>query len=87
MSQKTAIGLMFGEDQPTPAAKDRKFEYIESLENHLAFIEKQIERLVRLAPTISDKEKQDECWECARELQKEARSTRREMKHLQSDKK
>src|SRR5437762_3993934 len=33
----------------------RKSEYIESLENHLAFIEKQIERLVRLAPTISDR--------------------------------
>lgn len=85
MPQNIAIGLMFAtEDQPTPPANQDQSEYLDGLQSHLAFLEKQIERLVRLAPTISDKEKQDECWEQAKELQKEARSTRRELQRLQS---
>jgi hypothetical protein len=75
-------GLKFADpDQLAPRTKSS--QYIETLENHLNFVEKQIEELVRLSPTLRDVREQDECWERARELEREARATRREIRRAQ----
>ena len=82
-SHNVVAGSMLADEEPPTHVDRDKFQYIENLENHLAYLEKQIERLIKLAPTLTDDE-QDDCWERARELQREVRSTRRELKQLES---
>lgn len=51
-----------------------------ALEARLAALEEQIDRLIRTAPTISDDKQQQDCWDHARDLQREARSIREEIR-------
>jgi hypothetical protein len=47
------------------------------LEDHLREVEKEIARHTRQAAGASDQKQQDQHWELARELQREARSIRK----------
>lgn len=51
-----------------------------ALEARLAALEEQIDRLIRTAPTLHDDKQQQDCWDHARDLQREARSIREEIR-------
>ena len=53
---------------------------VAALEARLAALEEQIDRLIRTAPTIPDDKQQQDCWDRARDLQREARSIRKEIR-------
>lgn len=61
-------------DAPTEAI-------IAALEARLAALDEQIDRLIRTAPTLPDDKQQQDCWDRARDLQREARSVREQI-HL-----
>lgn len=52
---------------------------IAALETHLGVLEEEINRLIQTAPTRPDKQQQD-CWDRARDLQREARSIREQIR-------
>jgi hypothetical protein len=51
-----------------------------ALEARLAALEEQIDRLIRTAPTIPDDKQQQDCWDRARDLQRETRSIREQIR-------
>jgi cell division septum initiation protein DivIVA len=53
---------------------------VRALEDRLRELEKEIDRLTRQAASASDQKQQDQYWELARELQREARSIRKEIR-------
>jgi len=53
---------------------------VAALEARLAALEEQIDSLIRTAPTIPDDKQQQDCWNRARDLQREARSVREQIR-------
>jgi hypothetical protein len=53
---------------------------IAALETRLTVLEQEINRLIRTAPTIIEDKQQQECWQRARDLQREVRSIREQIR-------
>lgn len=77
------MGLMSAdESQSISPLRSVETQSLEALQAHLACIEKLIEQFVRLAPTLPSDKEQDECWERAQALQRDARLTRQAITRL-----
>lgn len=53
---------------------------VAALEARLAALEEQIDRLIRTAPIIPDDRQPQNCWDRARDLQREARLIREQIR-------
>lgn len=53
---------------------------IAALETRLAALEEEINRLILTAPTLPGDKQQQDCWDKARDLQREGRSIREQIR-------
>jgi hypothetical protein len=52
----------------------------DAMEARQAVLELQIDRLVRTAPTLPDAQQQQQCWDYARDVQRELRAVREQLR-------
>jgi len=53
---------------------------LEAIETRLAAMELHIDHLIRTAPTLPDPKQQEECWNYAREVQREIKAAREQLR-------
>jgi hypothetical protein len=70
------------EDAPAPPASGNTIseDVLDAMEARQAVLELQIDRLVRTAPTLPDAQQQQQCWDYARDVQRELRAVREQLR-------
>ena len=73
-------------EQPEPGEpqmgqeKSLSSEALVAIEARLAAMELHIDHLIRTAPTLPDSKQQEECWKYARDVQREIRTAREQLR-------
>jgi hypothetical protein len=85
ISSNDATVVRFSErsdDAPAPPASGNTIsdDILDAMEARRAALELQLDHLIRTAPTLPDAQQQQQCWDYARDLQKEIRAVREQLR-------